>query len=70
MEQKSNNQNTTKKPVNQMGYGIAIGVGVGTAVGAALGQLATGVALGIVLGVAWGGFLNYRGKRKEISKGS
>ncbi len=70
MEQKSNNQNTTRKPVNQMGLGLALGVGIGTAVGVALGQIAMGVALGIALGVAWGGFLNYRGKRKETSKGS
>ena len=66
MEQKSNNQNTTRKPVNQMGFGITIGVGIGTALGVALGQIAMGVALG----VAGGGFLNYRCKRKEISKGS
>ena len=62
MEQKSNNQQSHRNPVNQMDFGLAIGV--------ALGQIAMGVALGIALGVAGGGFLNYRGKRKEISKGS
>ena len=70
MEQKSNNQNTTRKPVNQMGLGLALGAGIGAALGAALDQIAMGVALGVALGVAWGGFLNYRCKRKEISKGS
>lgn len=70
MEQKSNNQQSRRNPINKMGLGIAIGVGIGTALGVALGQIAMGVALGIALGVALGGFLNYRCKRKEISKGS
>ncbi|MCI0532277.1 MAG: AtpZ/AtpI family protein [candidate division Zixibacteria bacterium] len=70
MEQKSDNQNTSRKPVNQMGFGMAIGVGIGTALGVALDQLAMGVALGVALGTAWGGFHNYRCRKKEISKGS
>ena len=41
-------------------------MGLGIALGVALDKIAIGVALGVV----GGGFLNHRGKRKEISKGS